>query len=264
MDVLFTDLDGTLLDHDTYGWEPAREALDHLRRQGIPWMFVTSKTRAETEVWRQRLDNRHPFIVENGGAAFVPAGYFAQTIPGAKRVDGYEVLEWGTPYEELVQVLESAAENSGCRVRGFHAMSPEEVAAECDLPLGDALLAKQREYDEPFVLLDPERGEALGAAIAALGCRWTRGGRFRHIMGANDKALAVEAVAALFAASGAVVRTIGLGDGLNDASFLSRVDVPVLIRSRQIAELQARAPRGSATEHPGPTGWNEAVLSLTR
>ena len=36
MDVLFTDLDGTLLDRDTYSWEAARPALDRLIQKGIP------------------------------------------------------------------------------------------------------------------------------------------------------------------------------------------------------------------------------------
>lgn len=37
MYLVFTDLDGTLLDHDTYSWEAARPALDRLKRQQVPW-----------------------------------------------------------------------------------------------------------------------------------------------------------------------------------------------------------------------------------
>jgi mannosyl-3-phosphoglycerate phosphatase len=95
------------------------------------------------------------------------------------------------------------------------------------------------------------------------GRRLTRGGRFWHILGANDKALAVEALAALYGRGSPAVRTIGLGDGLNDVSFLERVAVPVLIRSPQVAELKARVQRGLVTGHPGPAGWNEAILALT-
>lgn len=262
MDVIFTDLDGTLLDHNTYSWEAARPALDRLRQQGVPWILVTSKTRAEVEFWRRRLENVHPFIVENGGGAFVPVGYFPFATRGGNRRDSYEVIEWGMPYERLVAALQKASQTSHCRVRGFHEMTPEEVARLCNLPLEQAVLAKQREYDEPFVVLDPDRASALTAAIEDLGCRSTRGGRFWHILGASDKALAVEAISVLFEQSNAQVRTIGLGDGLNDASFLNVVTAPVLIRSTQVAELKLRVPRGAVTEHPGPKGWNEAVLAL--
>ena len=263
MDVIFTDLDGTLLDRGTYSWEPARPALDHLRRKGIPWILVTSKTRAEVEVWRDRLRNHHPFIVENGGAAFIPVGYFSAAVARTDRRGAYDVLEWGTRYEDIVADLKRASGASRCWVRGFHEMASEEVAAECGLPSEEALRAKQREYDEPFIVLNSDRADALAAAIAAQGRRLTRGGRFWHILGANDKALAVEALAALFRRGSPAVRTIGLGDGLNDAPFLERMDVPVLIRSPQVAELRARVSRGSVTELTGPAGWNEAILALT-
>ena len=262
MDLIFTDLDGTLLDRDTYTWKAAQPALDRLRRQGIPWVLVTSKTRAEVEYWRRGLENAHPFIVENGGAAYVPLGYFPYAIRGGRRRDGCEAMEWGTPYEELVADLQSASQASQCRVRGFHAMTPEEVAGLSDLPLEQAVLAKQREYDEPFLILDPYRADALAAAIEDRGKQWTKGGRFWHILGANDKALAVGVLSTLFERGNAPVRTIGLGDGLNDVSFLNVVDTPVLVRSPQAAELQARVPRGVVTDRPGPAGWNDAILAL--
>jgi mannosyl-3-phosphoglycerate phosphatase len=262
MDLIFTDLDGTLLDRDTYAWEAARPALDRLRRQGTPWILVTSKTRAEVEFWRARLGNAHPFIVENGGAAFVPAGYFPDPVPGAVGRGAYEVLEWGAPYEELVADLESVSRASRCRVRGFHELTPEEVAGLCALPLEQAVLAKRREYDEPFLVLDADRAGALTAAIENQGRRWTRGSRFWHLVGANDKALAVRTLAGLFARGNAPVRAIGLGDGWNDVSFLNAVAVPVLIRSPQAAELKAAVPRGLVTDRPGPAGWNDAVLAL--
>jgi mannosyl-3-phosphoglycerate phosphatase len=262
MDLIFTDLDGTLLDHDTYAWEAARPALDRLGRQGIPWVLVTSKTRAEVEFWRRRLGNQHPFIVENGGAAYVPLRYFPDAVRGSIHRDPYEVLEWGTPYEELVADLARASQTSRCRVRGFHEMTVEETAALCDLPLEQAVLAKQREYDEPFLILDTDRAGVLAAAIEELGRSLTRGGRFWHILGANDKARAVGALAALFEQGNAPLRTIGLGDGLNDATFLNAVASPVLIRSPQVAELKVRVPGGTVTDRPGPAGWNDAILAL--
>jgi mannosyl-3-phosphoglycerate phosphatase len=262
MDLIFTDLDGTLLDQDTYSWKAARPALHRLRRRSVPWVLVTSKTRAEAELWRHRLGNEHPFIVENGGAAFIPAGYFPVRNPEARYRGSYELLEWGTPYEELLADLRTASQASRCRIRAFHEMPPEEVSVLCRLPLEQAVLAKQREYDEPFLVRDPDRAGALVAAIEEQGRRWTRGGRFWHILGSNDKALAVEALRALFERVYPSMRTIGLGDGWNDVSFLNVVDAPVLIRSPHSRELKARVPRGWLTERSGPAGWNDAVLAL--
>ncbi|MBS1875985.1 MAG: HAD-IIB family hydrolase [Acidobacteria bacterium] len=262
MDIIFTDLDGTLLDRDTYSWEAARGALERTREKGVPVVLVSSKTRAEIEVWRERLDNRHPFIAENGGAAFIPVGYFGTPARGASRRGPYDVMEWGAPYEELVRRLREAARASGCAVRGFNDMTAAEVAALCDLPMEQALLAKQREYDEAFETLDAGRADALEEAVRQQGCRLTRGGRFWHILGSNDKALAVDALAGLYASGGGPIRTIGLGDGLNDAEFLKRMQAPVLIPSPSITELRRLVPGGETASQPGPAGWNEAVLRL--
>jgi len=253
MDLIYTDLDGTLLDHHTYSWEAARPAIEALRRRSIPWVMVSSKTRAEIEHWREETGNRHPFIVENGGAACIPAGYFP---------DAPERIEFGTPYTRLVADLAAAARESRCRVRGFAEMTAEEVAQSTGLPLWQAELAKRREYDEPFVVLDPDRALELARAIERLGRRWTRGGRYWHILGANDKRVAVDALSGWFARAFGPVRTIGLGDGLNDAEFLGRMDVAVLVRSAQSEELRARVPHGGVTEAAGPQGWSEAVLKL--
>jgi mannosyl-3-phosphoglycerate phosphatase len=245
MDLLFTDLDGTLLDHQTYRWEAASPAIDRLQQLGIPWIFVTSKTRAEVEFWRRRMGNDHAFIVENGGAAYLP------------RLSGYEVLRWGTPYLELVSGLHRAARLSRCRVRDFHSMTGREIAELCGLPLAQAQLARQREFDEPFLVLNPERAGELAEAIEGQGFHCTCGGRFWHILGANDKALAVRVLIERFGAA----RTMGLGDGLNDATFLNVVETPVLIRSPQLEQLQALVPNATVTERAGPEGWNEAVLA---
>ena len=56
--VLFSDLDGTLLDAQTYSFEAAREALEVLHERDVPLVLVSSKTRLEIEPIRVRLKNR--------------------------------------------------------------------------------------------------------------------------------------------------------------------------------------------------------------
>ncbi len=245
MEILFTDLDGTLLDHHTYAWDAARPAIERLRQCGIPWIFTSSKTRAEIEYWRREMGNAHAFIAENGGAAYIP------------QRSGYEVLEWGTCYEALVTDLEQASRESRCRVRGFHQMDTRQVAELCGLNMEQAAMAQKREFDEPFLVLDGERAGELSQAIERRGRRWTRGGRFWHILGANDKAVAVRTLIERFGAT----RTIALGDGLNDVEMLNAADAAVIIRSPQSEQLKALTPLGAVTEHTGPAGWNTAVLA---
>jgi mannosyl-3-phosphoglycerate phosphatase len=255
--IVVTDLDGTLLEHDTYSWDSARPALDRLRAESIPCIFVTSKTRAEVEYWRRETGNTHPFIVENGGALVIPQGYFPAPLPG-----GATTIEWGAAYAVLVDALKAAAARTGCNVRGFSDMSLAEVAHACALPEEQARLATMREYDEPFVVLDPARTAALRAAIEAQGLRWTTGGRFEHITGDNDKGRAVRALMELYRQTYGDVVSVGLGDGLNDIPLLKSITIPVVIPSRRRAEMMRLVPRAVAADGPGPLGWNHAVLSL--
>jgi mannosyl-3-phosphoglycerate phosphatase len=260
MIVIFTDLDGTLLDQHSYSFGPAEDALAELRTRDLPLILCTSKSRAETEVWRSKLDNSDPFVVENGGAAFIPDGYFGPY--SAELRDGYEVLELGTPYSSLVRTLRECSIESGITVRGFHDMSAAEVAVDSGLTIVQAELAKKREYDEPFVILHAGSPEPLLQAIASRGCRCTRGGRYFHITGANDKAAAVAHLLERFRRNGNRVVSAGLGDGLNDAEFLNAVDVPILMPSAYIEELQKAVPRGRVASAAGPTGWNAAILEV--
>jgi mannosyl-3-phosphoglycerate phosphatase len=260
--VFFSDLDGTLLDHDTYSFAPARSALDLLALRRVPLVLCSSKTRAEMEEVRATLLNRDPFIPENGGAVFIPEGYFPFPVEGTEVRDGFVVRRIGAPYDSVVAALGRASLASGVAVRGFARMSTEEIALATGLPREDAERARRREFDEPFEILDPLRSRALFAAIEREGMRWTSGGRFHHILGASDKGMAVSLLAGLYRDALGPVTTVGFGDSPNDAGFLNVVDIPILIASPRLVRLQELVPRGRATRASGPLGWNEAALAL--
>lgn len=259
---MVTDLDGTLLDPVDYSHYAARPALDALARRRIPVVLCSSKTRAEMEPIRAELDNGCPFVVENGGALYVPIGYFPNALPGAVRKDRYDAVEFGTSYAVLVGALRSAAAESGCAIRSFADWTAEEVASACGLPLDRAELARQREYDEPFQTADEAKAAALRDAIERRGFRVVPGGRFLHITGDNDKAGAVRMVVDAYRRWFAVDRVIGLGDALNDAGLLQLVDVPVIVNSTSACRLLERVPHARITRSRGPAGWNEAILEL--
>ncbi len=230
--------------------------------KSIPLVLCSSKTRREMEHWRSRIGTSAPFIAENGGCVYVPEQYFPFDVAGAERRDGYFLLELGIQHASLVEALHQASARSGCRVRGFHEMTAEEISALCALTPEVAQLAKCREFDEPFVVLDPGREAGLIAAIEEDGKRCTRGGRFLHITGNNDKAAALDRLLDLYRRLTPGVRTIGLGDGLNDTAFLNVVDVAFLIRTSWVETLQRAVPRGRPTASGGPAGWCEAIFGL--
>ena len=113
--VILTDLDGSLLDADTHESGVARSALDMLHRRGIPVVFSTSKTVAEVEPMRQDMENVDPFIVENGGAVYIPDGYFPEVPEPSVQRDGYHVIELGVSYPTLRDGLRTIEKKLGIR-----------------------------------------------------------------------------------------------------------------------------------------------------
>jgi mannosyl-3-phosphoglycerate phosphatase len=203
--------------------------------------------------------DEHPFIVENGGAVYIPAGYFGARPADAHVRGEYEVIQFGRPYPELVSALREAAAESGCPVLGFHDMTVADLAVRSRLPVRQAVLAKEREYDEPFEILGSGTYRLLGE-IERRDLAWTRGDRFYHLNGGHDKADAVRRLLDLYRQSFGSVFSIGIGDGHNDAKFLGAVSAPVLIQSRYTAVLRRAVPSAIVSFWPGPDGWNEAVL----
>ncbi len=263
--TIFTDLDGTLLDHDTYSFEPARPALEALAAARVPVVLCTSKTRAETERWRAALGNAHPFIVENGGAAFIPEGYFGPGTHFDKQVGGYGVLEFGRPYAELRRALGSIRATTGLPLRGFGDMTLDEIADRCGFTREDAELAGRREYDEPFIGVGPADLGAVVRAAEAAELQVTSGGRFHHLVGGSDKGRAVRGLRGLFEGAVGPVRTVGLGDSPNDEPMLREVDLPVLVRRPGGGYSAAvHLPGLVVSPYSGPEGWREAVLEILR
>src|SRR5512140_1360174 len=263
--VVFTDLDATLLDHATYSFEPARPALDALAAAGVPVVLCTSKTRAETELWRRALENPHPFVIENGGAALIPLGYFGPDVRYDRIEGGYGVLEFGLPIAETRSALGAIRAATGLPLRGFGDMAVEEIAERCGFSLEYAELAARREYDEPFVgtgLL------TLGAVVReaeAAGLRVVTGGRFHHLVGGTDKGLAVRTLRGLFDRGGEPFLAVGLGDSPNDQPMLREVGLPVLVRRPDGRYADAVGLPGLiVAPYAGPEGWREAVLGILR
>jgi len=256
--VIVTDLDGSLLDSLTYSYEEARPALERIARDNVPLVLCSSKTRAELEVYRRELQNQHPFIVENGGAIFVPEGYFPFPVEGNLK-NGYWVLSLGGGYEDMRRGFIALRERLKIDVRGFGDMSVSEVMSLTGLGRDEARRAMMREYEEPFVFTGAP-DERFLQAIEAEGLRWTQG-RIFHIMGNYHKGRAVNILKGLYERARGAVTVIGLGDSLNDLPFLLAVDRPVLIRRPDGShDPRITIPGLYRTAGIGPAGWNEAVL----
>lgn len=263
--VIFTDLDGTLLDRKTYDFEPAKPALDLIRMKGIRLILASSKTREEIELYRAKLENIHPFISENGGAVFVPKGYFSFPFHYDRELDKYLVLELGVFYPVILEVLKSVKKETGIPIKGFSDMTEEELISLTGLSVEEARYAKRRGYDEAFIIEGGEKEvERVKKKIEEKGMNYVWGGRFHHILGKNDKGKAVQILKELCENELFSISTIGIGDSLNDLPMLRAVDQPIFLRGAGDHSLTFPSEIHNLTvvEGTGPQAWKEAILKV--
>lgn len=263
--LIFTDLDGTLLDRDTYSFKPAGPALRLMRLKNIPLILTSSKTRAEIEFYRKKLGNDHPFISENGGAIFIPKGYFSSPYPYERELEEYFVLELGTFHPQIIEALKSIEKEVGVPMKGFSDLTIREISSLSGLSLREAELAKRREYDEPFLIEGGEKEiEIVKERIETKGMTYVWGGKFHHILGKNNKGKAVEILKELYKKQFFSIFTVGIGDGLNDLPMLSAIDRPIFLEGKKnpLPEALSSIPQLTIIQATGPEAWNEAILRL--
>lgn len=263
--LIFTDLDATLIDHDTYDFKEAQPALDLLRSRSIPVIICSSKTRAEIELYRRRMGLSDPFIVENGGGVFIPSRAFDLRDVNFVEKGPYRVVELGVPYTHLCTIWREMKKKN-FRMKGFSEMTIEEVATCTGLTHEEAQLAAKREYSEPFMFSDtPAQLRLLETLLQEKGLRITRGGRFYHMTGRNDKGTAVQILKMVYANTYPDKRiwSAGLGDSANDIPMLRHVDMPVVIRKKtgEWEHLQGIEPI-VYSQKAGPRGWAEMIHTI--
>lgn len=264
--VVFSNLDGVLLDRDTRSADAARSALALLAANQVPLVISSSRTRAEIEVFQERFGIHHPFIAENGAAVYIPAGYFSEPPENAVVRSGYHVVEVGIPYRDVVSTLHRLARQLHVGVESFSQMSVEEVARAYGLSLLDARLAKLRDHAEPFRFTDatPKARARLIHALHSAGFHCLHDGRFYHAVARTDVGAGVRLLRGCYN-EGRPMVAVGLADGMEDLPLLQEVDIPVIVpgpAARASVDLFRALPQAVLTRASGPAGWNEAVVAL--
>jgi mannosyl-3-phosphoglycerate phosphatase len=264
---IFSDLDGTFLDERTYGFDVSLPTLQAARARGIQVVFCSSKTCAEIRNLLADLHLSLPFIAENGGGIFMPEGCFDSASDAAFGSGPWRVIALGTRYESLIAALAEVRSVLGIRLRGFSDMSAQEISRVCGLDLSRAMLAKQRMFDEPLLIEqeDPALLERLRLEFERRGLKVTRGGRFLHLTGSNDKGAAVRRFNELAGIEPRSLLTVGIGDSANDLPMLAAVDVPALVQrpdGRYDELVVKELPDALLAPGIGPEGWVAVVRQV--
>lgn len=263
--IIVSDLDGTLLDHDSYAFDVALPALRAVHERDIPLILATSKTLAETVPINAELGNHQAMIVENGSALCIPLDLdYALNQTAHEVLDDHAIIFLAPPYRVVRDFIGRQRDRYGWQLRGFGDMDTLTIADMTGLDEIAAGRSRQRLCGEPFVWLDSAQAlEQFKVAAANEGLTVTQGGRFHHLMGGTDKAQAVRALRALLNMETPRGPLIALGDSENDRVMLESADIAVVVRRHDGTHLDCRGIKQTLfTEHPGPRGWNTAVLQI--
>jgi mannosyl-3-phosphoglycerate phosphatase len=247
--MVFTDLDGTLIDHNTYEWAPAQQALAALDRISAGIVLSSSKTAAEISTLRTELGlEKWPAIVENGAGILPP---FVADVAGQ------------SAYENLLAALAQVPPELRRQFRGFADMTTAEVAATTGLSSAAAARAKTRCFSEPGQWLGTDAEQAAFVALlASRGIQAQHGGRFLTLSFGGNKADQMRSIIKSYNPT----HTIALGDAPNDVQMLEAAEYAVIVANPHRAPLPPL--KGESTGHvlrtqaAGPEGWNTAVLYL--
>lgn len=242
--VVFTDLDGTLLDHGSYSWQAAVPALTELARINAVVVLASSKTAAEITVLQREIGLSHwPAIVENGAGMLGDAS--------------------GAQYPQLRAALDQLPQDLRRAFTGFGDMTVQEVADCTGLSSADAERAKDRRFSEPG-LWSGSQGDQdrFLHALAQMGITARRGGRFLTLSYGGTKADQMARILAQYPAP----HSIALGDAPNDVEMLETAEFGVIINNPHNAPLPPLSGESTGrinrTIESGPLGWNTAIMAL--
>jgi mannosyl-3-phosphoglycerate phosphatase family protein len=249
--VVFSNADAALFEPREPAFEAAGQLLQQLRPENVALVLCSSQTRAELEFTQQMLGIQDPFISEHGAAVFIPDRYFPVRIPGARDLPGYHTVEFGRPYADVVDALHQSAKRLRIEIAGFNDLSIETVARECGVPLLQARLAKLRDYEERFRVLDPNPAafDRLSKALQAARLRAIRAEPFHYAGGPVDHSHGARLLKSLYRRVNDAVLPVAVVDAPNGSSLASLADHRILVDGRR---------RGGRLA--GVVGWAEAIV----
>lgn len=293
--VVFTDIDGTLVDINTAEYGKETDKLIRLiKERNIPLILTSAKTRLEQNKIKEDLGLSDPFIVENGGAIVIPKGYFPdyalrdikyplretqETKNEARDVNHEIVVELGKPADYIRAKLSDIRKKYGINFRGVADISVEKLSNLALISRDQAKRMAQRNYGETILQIQSEDIARFIKYVQEDGMKVIHGGRFFDVTVGTDKGIAVGILKKLFKDKfHNNVTFFGIGDSTNDIPMLNLMDIPILVQRQDSSwvdygEIKMKnavdSSRSSISSNKlikvegiGPNGWENAIHKI--
>ena len=256
--VIFTDLDGTLLERKTYSAAKAKRSLSEIKKRKMPLVFCSSKTAKEIEIYRKKLRNNDPFVAEDGSAIYIPENYFKFRFHYDRKDGKYKVIELGVPVHYILH-FNRFLKLKGIQILGFNDVTADYIRAITNLPKKEAMLTKKRSYSEPIILLDRKQEKMLRETADKHGLNVLKTGRFYIIVGRTNKGKAAEKLISLFRRKFGKIDSLAFGNSENDFEMMDVADDGFLVQNNDGCFEPGKFRK---VQGIGPEGFNSKVIGI--
>lgn len=261
--IIFTDLDGTFIDFETYSPDVAAPIARDIVDRGVPVIFCSSKTLEEQWALMDSIGLAVPCIVENGAGIFLPDSLrILDDLPATKVKSGGRLITLGERSEFIRLQIMAVSEALDLELKPYHEFSDSEVSRITGLDEEGARRARNRDFSETLTaVLEPEIWSDVNAALQPLGLHCLSGGRFHTVtsIGCNKGRALKIVVDGFESMTGDRWQSIGIGDSANDFDMLKSVDHPYLVQTPTGDWNAIDVPNLKRIAAIGPKGWALAV-----
>lgn len=259
--VIFTDIDGTLLDSYFPDLNKAKKLVEKTLLNGIHLILCSSKTELEQDLIRSNIHLKEPFIVENGGATIIPLGYFKKSkFNHSKKFQNKYIIETGGSSFKIRSLLKKIRTKHKINFKGTSDLSIAELSKITKLSEDYAKRMIKRKYSETIVQIDSKDMAYFVTNLEELGLKVIPGGQYFDITLGNDKGTAAKILMEIFRKEYENdVIFFGIGDSKNDESMLSLMNHSILVQKPDASWQNLRIDNLQKVKGIGTRGWEVAL-----
>jgi len=250
--IIFTDLDGSLLDRDTFKFDTIKEYIKSLINDGIIIIPNSSKTEKEIEKFSMELGIALPYISENGSAIH-RLNLINQNFPNK--------IILSREKDELIKIFDSKVpekiRNKCHLISKMNKKKQEQIFGQKEDKLRDVL---SRNYTLPL-LFNGEKKEKnkLLKILNKNSLTLQEGGRVSNLCDNVNKVKSMNKVIKILKKTEDKIKTIAVGDNYNDLDMLKNSDVPCLVFNDQFKLDRINIDNLMFSNKPSPEGWADVI-----
>ena len=251
--IIFTDLDGSLLDKDTFKFDEIEDYFKDLISGGVKIIPNSSKTEAELLDFNKQYNLNLPFISENGSS-----------IHGLNLIhkDLPNKISISRPADQIISIYnEIIPNNLKQKINFILKLKLEEQKKIFGLPSTKMMLASKRNYSLPIQFMGNEiEKKEFFKIINNVGLTVQTGGRIMNICDNVNKSKAMSKALRLISKElDDEIITIGVGDNENDIEMIKQTNHPCLVKNDNFNSSLINIDNLIKSSEPSPLGWADVI-----